>query len=223
VVPDVALHIYQRGNDRQDCFRGRGDRLVYLAMLRELCATRPFALHAYCLMTNHVHLLVTPQGAGVCARFMRDLAGCYAGYFNRRYGRTGALWEGRFGSCLVDSALYVLGCYRYIELNPLRAGMVREPLAYEWSSARGNAGLASATELVPHPEYLALGDDAAARAHAYRSLLDLGDVPAVMKSLREATVGGYALIGDPLKAELSASGARLERGKPGPRKAKLSE
>jgi REP element-mobilizing transposase RayT len=121
VVPHVALHIYQRGNNHQDCFLRRSDYLIYLAILRDVCRTRPCALHAYCLMTNHVHLLLTPEDAGVCARMMRDLAGRYASYFNRRYGRTGTLWEGRFGSCLVDSARYVPGCYRYVERNPVKA------------------------------------------------------------------------------------------------------
>ena len=222
VVPEVALHIYQRGNNHQDCFLRRSDYLVYLAILRHLCRTRPCALHAYCLMTNHVHLLLTPEDAGVCARMMRDLAGRYASYFNRRYGRSGTLWEGRFGSCLVDSALYVLGCYRYIERNPVKASMVPAAVAYEWSSARANAGLAAANELTPHPEYLALAADEPARHRAYSNLLDLDDDPLVVKSIREATHGGYALVGEPLKAKLKTSGARVERGKPG-RKAKLSK
>jgi len=111
VVPGVALHIFHRGNNRQDCFQHRSDRLVSLAILFDLCGKRPCALHADCLMTNHVHLLVTPQDMTVCALLMRDIAGSYVSYFNRRYERTGTLWEGRFGSCLVDSARYVLGCY----------------------------------------------------------------------------------------------------------------
>ncbi|TMH23889.1 MAG: transposase [Betaproteobacteria bacterium] len=223
VMPEVALHIYQRGNNRQDCFRRRNDYLVYLAILRDLCGTRPCALHAYCLMTNHVHLLMTPQDAGVCARLMRDLSGCYASYFNRSYGRTGTLWEGRFGSCLVESALYVLGCYRYIELNPVRARMVPDAVAYDWSSARANVGLENSAELTPHPEYIALAEVQSARQRAYRTLLDLGDDPLVLTSLREAASGGYPLVGEPLKAQLTTRGARLERRRPGPRKAKLSE
>lgn len=217
MVPDVALHIYQRGNNRQVCFRRPGDYLVYLAILREQFEKRACALHAYCLMTNHVHLLVTPQDATVCARLMRDLAGCYAGYFNRRYGRTGTLWEGRFGSCLVDSARYVLGCYRYVELNPVRAGMVSGPLVYEWSSARANAGLAKGDGLVAHAEYVALGENDGARRHAYRTLLDSGDDAGVVENVRKATGGGYALVGDTLKAQLIADGARVQPGKRGPK------
>ena len=143
IVPGVALHIYQRGNNKQICFRDRNDHLVYLAIMRDLFAKRACALHAYCLMTNHVHLLVTPDNLTVCALLMRDLAGSYASYFNRRHGRSGTLWEGRFGSCLVDSALYVLGTYRYVERNPIRAGMIPGPLDYEWSSARAKVSSAS--------------------------------------------------------------------------------
>lgn len=215
IVPGVALHIYQRGNDRQDCFHDRNDRLVYLAILRDLCAKQPCALHAYCLMTNHVHLLMTPQNMRATALLMRDLAGCYASYFNRRYGRTGTLWEGRFGSCLVDSAWYVLGCYRYVELNPVRAGMVPDALAYEWSSARINVGLDTCSVVIPHVEYVALAMGEAERRAAYRSLLRAGEDPNVVASLRDATLAGLPLVGERLKTELEAGGARVERGKAG--------
>jgi putative transposase len=218
VVPGVALHIYHRGNNAQACFGDGNDRLVYLAILRDQFRKRPCALHAYCLMTNHVHLLLTPEDMMVCALLMRDLAGCYGSYFNRRYGRTGTLWQGRFGSCLVDSARYVLGCYRYIERNPVRAHMVSAPLAYEWSSARANGGAEKRDVLTPHAEYIALGSDEHARCRAYGGLLELGDDATVVASLRKATTGGYPLVGDRLKTLLEASGARIERGTPGPRK-----
>lgn len=223
IVPGVALHVYQRGNNHQDCFRDRTDRVVYRAIMRDLFGTRPCALHAYCLMTNHVHLLLTPQGMTACALLMRDLAGCYAAYFNRRYGRSGTLWEGRFGSCLVDSPRYVLGCYRYVELNPVRAGMVQRPVDYDWSSARANCGQATRELVTAHAEYAALGGDDAAREHAYRQFLDLGDDPAAVESVRKATWRGLPLVGESLKTRLEASGARLELGKRGPRNSKLTE
>src|SRR5204862_1379377 len=113
--------------------------------------------------------------------------------------------------------------YRYIELNPVRAGMAREALDYEWSSARDNCGQTNARLLTPHGEYEALGDGDAVRQRAYRHLLDLGDDPLALKSLRRATGSGLPLVGERLKAELEANGARLERGRPGPRGAKLSE
>lgn len=215
IVPGVALHIYQRGNDRRDCFRDRNDHLVYLAILRELCGKQPCALHAYCLMTNHVHLLLTPHDMRTTARLMRDLAGCYASYFNRRYGRTGTLWEGRFGSCLVDSSQYVLGCYRYVELNPVRAGMVSDALAYEWSSARINVGLENCNIVEPHVEYKALATSEAERRARYGALLHAKDDASVAASLRDATLAGLPLVGERLKTQLQASGARVERGKAG--------
>ena len=123
ILPDVAVHIRQRGNDRQDCFKRDSDRLVYLSNLGHFCKRLRCSLHAYCLMMNHVHLLLTPADAQACGPLMRNLGRCYVRYFNRRYDRTGTLWEGRFRSCLVDSARYVLGCHRYIERNPVAAGM----------------------------------------------------------------------------------------------------
>ena len=219
VVPDVALHIVQRGVDRRACFSHESDYVVYLATLRELIAHKGCALHAYCLMTNHVHLLLTPPNAESCATMMRDLGQRYVAYFNRRHGRTGTLWEGRFRSCLVHSPQYVLACYRYIERNPVRAGMVGAPGAYRWSSYRSNAGVSIDPSLTPHAEYAALGLDVLSRIDAYRRLFEEGDQPDFLAGIRDATNSGYAtLIGADLKARLEATGARpIERGKPGPK------
>jgi putative transposase len=217
VVTDIALHIVQRGVDREDCFRQDTDRLVYLALLRDLCAATRCALHAYCLMTNHVHLLLTPGELQAPAILMRKLGQRYVPYFNRRYGRTGTLWEGRFKSCLVDSARYVLGCHRYIERNPVRAGMVAAPTAYPWSSHGGNIGLADNKLLTPHVEYLALASEPASRRASYRGLFELDDDPVLLKAIRDATHGGYALVGDSLKSQLAKRAQRpLERRQPGP-------
>src|SRR3954464_288959 len=153
IVPDVALHIVQRGVDRQDCFSEETDRVVYLSLLRELCEETRCAVHAYCLMTNHVHLLLTPAAPDGPSVLRRKVGQRYVPYFNRRYSRTGTLWEGRFKSCLVDSPRYVLGCYRYIERNPVEARMVATPISYRWSSYAGNAGLADDQLLTPHVEY----------------------------------------------------------------------
>jgi putative transposase len=223
VVPDIALHVRQRGNNGQACFLADGDRLVYLANLRELCAKTGCALHAYCLMTNHVHLLLTPPDAASCANLMRDLGQRYVQYFNRHHERTGTLWEGRYRSCLVDSAHYVLGCYRYIERNPVRAGMVAWPSAYRWSSHAANTGLAPSPMLAPHAEYLALATDEALRHAAYQGILDADEDPAFLAAIRDATDGGYALLGGDTKAKLMESGRRLERGKPGRRSAGIAD
>jgi putative transposase len=142
---------------------------------------------------------------------MRDISRCYASYFNRRYARTGTLWEGRFRSCLVESASYVLGCYRYIELNPVRAGIVTSPEAYPWSSHRGNAGRLRDPLLSQHSEYAALTQA------AYLRFFAAGDDRSFLKTVREATSGGYPLVSDAMRASLKGLGARTEPGKPGPR------
>src|SRR5947207_6009345 len=213
VVADVALHIVQRGVDRRDCFAEDSDYLVYLSNLRELLAHKRCALHAYCLMTNHVHLLLTPPNANACATMLRDLGQRYVSYFNRRYRRTGTLWEGRFRSCLVDSAQYVIACYRYIERNPLRAGMVRTPAAYRWSSYGSNSGSRTDPSITPHAEYVALGRDKASAAVAYTRLFDDADQPDFLAVIRHATNSGYAnLIGEELKRRLETTSSRpIER------------
>jgi putative transposase len=217
-VPDIALHIVQRGHNRRDCFLHDTDYLVYLANLRELCACTGCSLHAYCLMPNHAHLLVTPSTAQACARLMRNLGQRYVQYFNKRHQRSGTLWEGRFKSCLVDSASYALACHRYIERNPVRAHMVGSPGDYRWSSYSGNAGFASNAILRPHPEYLALGQNEAARHAAYQAMVALEDEPAFLAAIRDATNGGFALVSAQLKSTLPADQQlRLERKPPGPR------
>ena len=213
IFPDVALHVLQRGNNRQDCFLQDNDRLVYLSILRDLARLRQCAIHAYCLMTNHVHMLITPPGAMACSLLMRDLLRCYAAYFNRRYSRTGSLWERPFRSCLVDSSAYVLACYRYIELNPVRARMVVKPSDHAWSSHAGNSGARVDALLTPHVEYAALS------AHSYRELLSGSDDPGFLRTVRDATEAGFPLVGEGLKAKLEAAGVRLEPGRPGPRTA----
>jgi len=221
VVPGVALHVHHRGNNRQDCFYQDNDRLVYLSILRDLSKLRRCALHAYCLMTNHIHVLLTPEDETGCSLMMRDLAWRYASYFNARYSRTGQLWEGRFRSCLVDSARYVLGCHRYIELNPVRAHMVATPAEYPWSSYAGNAGIRHDALLTPHAEYLAIAGEAQ-RARAYQEFAAADD-PEAVKAIRDATESGFALLGNDLKARLESQGARLERDKPGPRPVATNE
>jgi putative transposase len=224
ILPNVAVHIVQRGHDRRDCFREETDYLVYLSNLLELSAKTGCAVHAYCLMTNHVHLLLTPSGPEACALMMRNLGQRYVQYFNKRYSRRGTLWEGRFRSCLVESARYVVACHRYIERNPVRAGMEASPSAYRWSSHNGNAGQAPNRLLAPHPEYLALGADEASRQRAYASLFAEGDQPAFLRAIRDATNGGYALLGERLKSTLPASiQRRLERKPPGPRPTAMGE
>jgi putative transposase len=223
IIPDVAIHVIQRGNNRADCFRQDADRLVYMLHLRELSRKHGCLVHAYCLMTNHIHLLVTPTSHSACTSLMRDLGQRYVQYFNRRYGRTGTLWEGRYRSCLAESARYVLACYRYIELNPVRADMVSCPGEYAWSSYRSNVGDRTDPFVTPHAEFESLGATLAARQSTYRAVVADGLDPALVGAIREATNSGYPLCGEGLRQTLSAAGHKLERGRPGPRPKECAE
>jgi REP-associated tyrosine transposase len=212
ILPGVALHIIQRGNNRNACFREDSDYLTYLAHLRHLSRKYECDVHAYCLMTNHVHLLLTPDAPDACGLLMRDLGRCYVRYFNRRHARTGTLWEGRFRSCIVESAEYVLACYRYIELNPVRAGMVGRASGHPWSSHAANSGMRADPMVKPHCEFAALTAD------AYRGLFEQPFEQTLLQSIREATNGGYPLASDSYKSSVIApAGYRTGRGKPGPR------
>jgi putative transposase len=218
ILPGVAVHIIQRGNNRAACFRSDSDYLVYLAHLRHLSDKYDCAVHAYCLMTNHVHILMTPSTAEACTALMRDLGQRYVQYFNREHERTGTLWEGRFRSCVAESSRYVLACHRYIELNPVRAGMVDHPGGYLWSSYAVNSGMRSDSLLQPHPDVEALGVDLNNRNGAYRGLFAERLDPVLIKSIRDATNAGYPLASDAFKANvLEPLGWKMEPGRPGPR------
>ena len=215
IVPDVALHVIQRGNNRSACFVSDSDRLLYLLHLGDLSKKFSCAVHAYCLMPNHVHLLLTPGAAQDCAALMRELGQRYVQYFNRRYKRSGTLWEGRFRSCVAESASYVLACYRYIELNPVRACIVAKPDDYLWSSFRANSGARTESLLSPHLEYLALGAHPAARSAAYVGLFERALEPSLLDGIRNATNGGYPLGSESFKSALLASlGRKVEPARP---------
>jgi len=218
VLPGVALHVVQRGINRAACFRAEADYLVYLSHLRHLSAKHGCAIHAYCLMTNHVHLLLTPGGEKSCTILMRDLGQRYVPYFNSRHGRTGTLWEGRFRSCLAESARYVLACYRYIELNPVRARMVSNPEDYPWSSYAVNNGTHADPHITPHPEFIALAAEGDARHRAYRGLFEQYPDEPLLTAIRDATNTGYPLASDAFKSRvLEPLGWKTARAKPGPR------
>ena len=153
----VAWHIIQRGNNRSACFYAEEDYRRYLDTLKEQAEKYGCLIHAYVLMTNHVHLLVTPERADSAALMMKNLGQRYVQYINRTYKRSGTLWEGRFKSCLAQSEDYVLACYRYIELNPVRANMISHPRDYRWSSYCANAEGQLDALLTKHVEYLGLG------------------------------------------------------------------
>ncbi len=164
----VPLHIVQRGHNREPCFFADADYLGYLHWLSEALKESGCALHAYALMTNHVHLLITPEKAVAVPVLLISLGRRYVQYINRRYRRTGTLWDSRYKSSLVQPEPYLLACQRYIELNPVRAAMVQDPAHYRWTSYRAN-GLGQPDSLLsPHPLYLALGRNGTDRQGAYR-------------------------------------------------------
>ena len=193
VVPDISLHVVHRGHDQQDCFFEEADYLAYLEYVREFAKRFDCAVHAYCLMTNHVHLFVTPRAPDSCALTMKYTAQYYVNRINKRLERSGTLWEGRFFSCLVTTERYALACYRYIEQNPVEARMVQHPREYRWSSYALNVSPAANDFLTPHPAYAALGTELAARASAYAGLVDVPLEPKVIEEIRKATRGGYVV------------------------------
>jgi putative transposase len=167
-LPGFPQHLIQRGNNRTAIFRADEDYGFYLESLLAVSVRYDVAIHAYVLMTNHVHLLATPAYRDSLARLMQALGRRYVRFFNVKYQRSGTLWEGRFRACLIDTDGYVLGCYRYIELNPVRANMVRRPSEYRWSSYRVHAEGDSSRLITKHPLYLALGATDHERQTAYR-------------------------------------------------------
>ena len=182
----VALHIVQRGHNRDACFFDEPDYHAYLGWLGDALQRECCALHAYVLMTNHVHLLMTPEKASAIPRLVMDVGRRYVQYINRTYGRTGTLWDSRCKSSLVQAETYFLLCQRYIELNPVRASMVGDPADYRWSSYRANAlGEANAL-LSPHPLWFALGQGDVQCQAAYRELFRTAQERAPIAELRMA-------------------------------------
>lgn len=193
VLANLPLHIVQRGINRSNCFFSNEDYSTYLHYLSIFSARFNCSVHAYCLMTNHVHLLITPHDVQACALFMKNLGQCYVQTINKRLERTGTLWEGRFHSCPVRSERYVLACYRYIELNPVRASMVTAPSEYPWSSYSANAEGQANQLLRAHAAYEALDRDPMQRVKSYRALCSEALSATVMEDIRNATRRGFVV------------------------------
>ena len=194
VIPGQPQHVIVRGNNRIPIFCADEDYRFYLEKLKQACDKHQCDVHAYVLMTNHVHLLITPHTEQGIGKVMQMLGRYYVQYFNHAYQRTGTLWEGRYKATLIDSEQYLLTCYRYIELNPVRAeGMVDHPSEYPWSSYRFNA-LGQADDLVaPHHEYQRLGKDETERQAAYRALFKTHISERTLTDIREATNKSWVL------------------------------
>ena len=219
----VPEHIIQPGNNRQVCFACEEDFAAYAHWLRQYSDAFGVHVHAWVFMTNHVHLLCTASDAKGISLMMQSLGRRYVRYFNGQYRRSGTLWEGRFKSCLVQEEHYILAGYRYIEMNPVRAGMVTSPSDYHWSSYASNA-LGKASALChPHPSYLALAAKEAERQQAYRDLFQSEVSKAMLLDIRNAIKSGMALGSERFKQEVEAlTGRRQQKVKVGrPRKEEI--
>ena len=191
-LADMPHHVIQRGNNRQAIFVDRADHERLLGLLADNAARFGIALHAYVLMDNHFHLLATPSSATALPQFMQSVGRSYVRYFNDRHGRTGTLWEGRYRSTLIQADRYLLACMAYIDLNPVRAGLVSDARDFPWSSHGHYAGLRHDKLLTPHPLYWELGNTPFAREAAYAELVRAGVRPADQGTLTEATLRGWA-------------------------------
>jgi len=192
-IAGVPWHIIQRGNNRSVCFYRKQDYQYYLETLQEQATRYECAVHAYILMTNHVHLLLTPAESNSASLLMKHLGQRYVQYVNRSYRRSGTLWEGRFKSCLAQQDSYVLMCYRYIELNPVRAGMVQTLAEYPWSSYQYNGAGCDNPLITPHDVYLGLGNSDTDRQANYRNLFKVHLEQGSVEEIRRATNGNYVL------------------------------
>ena len=217
-LPHTLMHIVQRGVNRSRCFYTSADRQIYLEWLEELADRFECAVHAYVLMTNHVHLLITPCDRDGVSLTMKNLGQRYVQYVNRVQQRTGGLWEGRFRASFVDREYYLMCCYRYIELNPVRAGLARHPGDYVWSSYRANAEGLPSSLIKPHPVFQELAPTEDDRRRVYRDLFAEALEPSLIDDIRRLTNGGFA-IGNEAFLEQAArvSGRRVIPGPRGPK------
>ena len=192
-LPGYPHHVIQRGNNRQAIFADAADYAALLGLVEASARTFGVAVHAYVLMSNHFHLLVTPETAESLPLAMQAVGRSYVRYFNRRQQRTGTLWEGRYKSTLIQTEKYLLTCMAYIDLNPVRAGIVTEPAQYPYSSHAHYIGRRHDKLITPHPLYWDLGNTPFAREAAYGELVRAGVSPEKQQALTDATLRGWAL------------------------------
>lgn len=215
-VAGYPHHVIQRGNNRQPIFVDLQDFETMLALLTDNAQKSGVAVHAYVLMDNHFHLLATPATADGLPQMMQAVGRSYVRYFNDRHGRSGTLWEGRYRSTLIDSERYLLACMAYIDLNPVRAGMVAQPQAWPWSSHAHYLGQRSDKLVTPHALYWSLGNTPFAREAAYAALVHAGIAGADQAALTDATLRGWALGDADFVAELQKkSPRRVTKARPG--------
>lgn len=214
----VPQHVILRGNNREPIFANDEDRQFFKEILLDAARRYGLATHAYVLMTNHIHLLVLPESAESLPKTLQSVGRRYVQYFNYRYKRTGTLWEGRYRATVVDAEGYLFECMRYIELNPVRAGMVAHSREYVWSSYRSNAEGMDDPLVTRHSQYRRLGADDAARQQAYRELVQAPMDAGLLATVRDSTHKGWALGGDRFKAKIERLTLRrtgpLPKGRP---------
>jgi len=224
-IPGVPQHVVQRGNNRQPTFFDAQDYRLYLECLREASERHQVAVHAYVLMTNHVHLLLTPGTADGIAKMFQSVGRRYVLWVNRTYRRSGTLWEGRHKASVIHADRYLLACQRYIELNPVRASMVAKPEDYPWSSYRWHAFGHPDPLVVDHPLYAGLSNDPESRQASYRALFSLDIDKTTLDCIRSSTERCSVLGNDRFRGEIEQVISRrvpnTQRGRP--RKAVLQE
>ena len=214
VLPGHPQHVILRGNKREVIFIADEDYQFYLDKLGELSEKHKCAIHAYVLMSNHVHLLITPKHENGISKLMQSMGRYYVQYFNYQYQRTGTLWEGRYKATLLDSENYLLTCYRYIELNPVRASMVKHPADYRWSSYRCNALGESNKIITSHSLYQRLGKNKEQRHYQYRQLFlsDIGEQK--LNEIRSATNKAWVLGNEHFQMRIEGLTNRQSHPKP---------
>ncbi len=218
ILPGVPVHVVQRGRSKEPVFYDEADYQVYLKWLKEAAERYQCQIHAYVLMTNHVHLLATPKDASGITRLMQYVGRHYVPYINRTYGGSGSIWEGRYKASLVQEETYLLACMRYIELNPVRANMVKAPGLYRWSSFHLN-GLGESDDLVEaHSLYLSLGKTDKSRQTAYKALFKLSIEGIEINDIRSAWQTGTPLGNDyfreKIESKLGCKVGQARRGRP---------
>ena len=201
-IKDCPQHLIQRGNNRQAIFFADEDYTVYLDKLKDFSEKYQVKVHAYVLMTNHVHLLVSTEHEGAISKMMQSIGRYYVLYINKTYQRTGTLWEGRYKSTLVDSDNYLFTVMRYIEMNPVRAGMVEHPVDYPWSSYQANALGKSIRLLTPHEQYMQLGDTFTERCSRYVGLFDAYLSDNTLELIRTSTNKAWVLGSERFKRQV---------------------
>ena len=224
-LPGQPIYLTQRGHNRSQVFYGPDDAKIFLGWLQDAGNKHGLSFHAYVLMTNQIHLLVTPESEQALPKALRDVNWHYTRYINRAHNRSGSLWDGRYKACIVEAEIYFLACSHYIELEPVRAGIANEPESYRWSSHKANAEGEKNSLLTPHALYLRLGHSPETRSNAYKNFCKEELSETTVTAIRTATKGGWALGNDEFSGKVSnyagCNMAPRGPGRPWPEKTKV--